>query len=311
MKPTYIFTAVPLSIAIAAAITSCGGGSSSSGSSSSTSTGGTGSYTLAVTDAPVDDAEKVVIQITGVTLKPKGSTEINFEFEEVKSIDFLDLQNGVSENLLSNQSIPAGDYNWVRLQVNAEEDGTMDSYIEFSDTSQREIRVPSGSQTGLKLVSGFTVSENGSSGYTIDFDLRKSLTDPGGTGSVIFKPTLRLVENTSVGSITGTIDASLVTSACADSATEDGSVYAFEGTDVTPTDIQGSNSDPLSSSLVSFADSTYSFTLAFLPVGDYTVAYTCEAQNDDPEAADTITFSQQANATVTANAATEITLSAP
>jgi len=165
---------------------------------------------LNITDAPVDDAEEVVIEFTSVTLLPDEGDEIVFDFiddestpdvdEGVMSIDLLALQGVASQPLVENVEIPAGSYNQIRLGVNAEYDGVMDSYITI-DATQYELRVPSGSQTGLKLNTPFTVAE-GTEGmtvadedavYTIDFDLRKSITDPQGQPGYILKPVLRLV----------------------------------------------------------------------------------------------------------------------
>ena len=67
--------------------------------------------------------------------------------------------------------MPAGDYNWVRLMVSAEQDGVMDSYLTDDNGAQTEIYVPSGSQRGLQLVSGFTVMAGTTTDFTIDFDL--------------------------------------------------------------------------------------------------------------------------------------------
>jgi hypothetical protein len=53
----------------------------------------------------------------------------------------------------------------------------------------RFLLVPSGSETGLKLVSGFTVPSNGVVDYTIDFDLRHAITCPTGQSpACILKP---------------------------------------------------------------------------------------------------------------------------
>jgi hypothetical protein len=69
------------------------------------------------------------------------------------------LTGGQTAELLPDTEVPAGKYNWVRLAVNAEFDNVFDSYA-MTPTGQIELRVPSGSQNGLKLVSGFTVMED-------------------------------------------------------------------------------------------------------------------------------------------------------
>ena len=196
--------------------------------------------------------------------------------------------------------MPAGDYNWVRLMVSAEQDVVMYSYLTDDNGAQTEIYVPSGSQRGLQLVSGFTVMAGTTTDFTIDFDLRKSLTNPNGQDGIKLNPALRLIDNAQYGTITGTIDGNLITETCADASINDGAVYAFTGTDATLADTSGAETDPLTTALVSYDTETaaYTYELGFMPVGDYTLAYTCQNAEDAPEAVDEIMFNGSANVTM-------------
>jgi hypothetical protein len=283
---------------IAALTAACGGGSGSS-TSTSTGTSDSGTFSLAVTDGPVDSAQHVVVEFDGVSIKPADGEVIEFLFDEAKSLDLLALQGSLSEPLVAGESVPAGEYEWIRLHVNATRDGVMDSYIDI-DGSRLELYVPSGAETGLKLVSGFTVAAGGAADFTIDFDLRKSVTNPPGMAdAAILRPALRLVNNMVVGSVAGTIDSTLVSQQCADASLDDGSVYIFSGADATPMDIQGLESDPLVSALVHF-ETDYTYEIGFLAEGDYTVAYTCDAGSDDPAVANDLAFVGAATVSVTA-----------
>lgn len=274
-------------------LAACGGSSS-----------GSGRLSLSVTDAPVDNANQVVVEFTGVTIKPAEGEAVEFDFEEPKSINLLDLQGTLSESLID-ETVAAGEYSWIRLHVNADRDGKLDSFIEFDDGNQLELYVPSGSQTGLKLVSGFTVPVGSNADFTIDFDLRKSITNPVGMqNAVILKPALRIVDNTVVGSIAGSIDATLVSEQCADATLDDGAVYVYSGTDATTADVQGAATDPLVTALVSFSEGNYQYEAGFLPEGSYTIAYTCDAGSDDPEQENTLSFVGTTNLDVTADTET-------
>jgi hypothetical protein len=70
--------------------------------------------------------------------------------------------------VLSTRAFLAG-YEWIKLIVNADRD-EMDSYIELDVGSMRPMWIPSSDETGLKVVSGITVTANGVSAYTLDFD---------------------------------------------------------------------------------------------------------------------------------------------
>lgn len=278
-------------LGFATVLTACGGSGSSS-TSQAQSDGSQGSFSLAVTDAPVDNAIAVVVEFSGVSVKPADGTAIDIIFDEPHRIDLLALQGNVSQEIVTDTPLPAGDYEWIRLHVNAEQDNVIDSYVETDTGAQLELWIPSGSQTGLKLVRGFTVLAGGAVDFTVDFDLRKSIVSPPAVSgkSIMLKPVLRLVDNISAGSISGTVDSALIAEACADPSTELGAVYVFSGADATPMDVSGAGTDPLTTALVSYADDTYGYEVGFLPMGEYTLAYTCDAAMDDPEAVDDLNF---------------------
>lgn len=285
----------PLALTVAiAALSACGGGGSGGGSSTSD----TGTLNLAVTDAPIDGANAVVVEFSGVSIKPVNGPAQDFTFDAVKTIDLLDLQGSLAEPLITDEEVPAGEYEWVRLAVNADEDGILDSYIEMTDGTQVELRVPSGSQTGLKLVSGFTIPAGGIANFTIDFDLRKAIVLPG-SGGAMLKPALRLIDNIMVGTINGTVDPAIISAECADPL-ETGAVYLYSGFDATLADVQGIEGDPLTTALVSDADNpgVYTYEIGFVEAGDYTLVYTCDADIDDPEVADVLDFVGATNVTV-------------
>jgi hypothetical protein len=269
----------------------------------------TGYLSLAVTDAPVDRANKVVVEFTGVEVKPAGHESRSFDYDNPRSIDLLALEGGGSEVLLDGAEVPAGEYEWVRLKVNAVADGVKDSYIELTDGSQHELYVPSGEQTGLKLHNGFAVPAGGAASFTMDFDLRKSVHEPmNAEDSYVLRPTLRIVDNSRIGAIAGSVAAPLATATgCAPA------VYVFEGSGVTPDDVDGAPADPVTTALVKL-DSTsgqYVYRAAFLSEGAYTVSFTCDAGKDDPAVNDTLAFTGTQNASVVANQTTMVNFTSP
>lgn len=282
-------------LATSASLIACGGGSSSNNNDAS------GSFSLSLTDGPVDSANQVVVEFTGVSIKPADGEAIEFTFAEPRRIDLLQLQGTASTALLTDEEVPAGNYEWIRLHVNAEHDGVYDSFIELGDGSQLELRIPSGSQTGLKLVSGFTIGAGSSADFTIDFDLRKSVTNPGGQAGALLKPALRLINNLQVGSVAGTVDANLVAQECDNVDLSSGAVYIFTGADVTPVDMS-STAGPLTSALVSFGeDNEYRYEIGFVPAGSYTLAYTCDSASDVPDTVEALTFVGTSNISVVAD----------
>ncbi len=274
-----------------AAGTGCGGSSDEA----------TGAFTLRITDAPVDRATAVVVEFTGVELQRAGGERENIDFATAISIDLLQTQNGNAETLLANESIPAGDYQWIRLKVNAVQ-GMVDSYIDLEDGSRHPLFVPSGAQSGLQLVRGFTVAQGSLVDFTIDFDLRKSVFAPPGLGgSYILRPALRIVDNNAVGVISGTVFPELLGVDCSPG------VYVYEGANATPGDM-GTQADGASEPLASVrVDEMGTYSVHYVAAGNYTVAFTCDADLDIPEEYNPeVAFPELANVTVTANQTTTV-----
>lgn len=259
----------------------------------------TGRISIAVSDGPVHEASKVCVAFSEIELKGEGpSITVAPDVASVDNINLLDFQGSNAAPLLTNYTIPAGEYQWVRLGVNASRNGSggtgdigddcvgEESYIVTPDGAFN-LYVPSGAQTGLKLVGGFTMPVNGSLDFTAEFDLMKSVTAPPGQDpDMVMRPTIRLVNNAFVGTLTGQVDESFVTpEGCAPS------VYVFND-GVTPNGIvdgEVDENDPVATAMVSgqlndMEMTEYHYTVGFLLAGEYEVAFTCDNENFEPAA---------------------------
>lgn len=291
-------TFAPTAFAAAVMIAGCGTGSDLPGS---------GRMSLSVTDAPVDDANRVVVEFTGVELQPEGGDRLQFTLPAPRRIDLLNLNGGGSAELLQAVGIPTGAYTFIRLQVNASGD-VNESFVETADGGLSPIRIPSGDQRGLQLNGPFQVPASGIANFVIDFDLRKSLrAPPGQNGTFLMRPVLRIVDSDAVGTISGSVANEL---AAAEGCTP--VVYVYAGSDYLPGD-EGSITAPLTSTMVSLDETlgTYRYTAAFLPPGAYTAAFTCDAALDDPETDDDVVFVSPTNATVVDGQTTTVDFAAP
>lgn len=268
----------PLAMLITAVLTACSGG------------GGDEALTtrlnLNMVDAPIDDASEVWVQFSGIEMQgPDG--RIAESFTPAKKINLLAQTGGNSAPLLTNFELTAGDYQWIRLQVDTESD--LDTYFVDKNGLSHELEIPSSAQTGLKLNNGFTLAQGGRADFTIDFDVRHSLVQSGAEYKL--KPVLRLVDNLQVGTVQGTVAQALIQAHC--DTDETGAVYLYRNGVVAPNvdDIGGSGDQPLSSANVILSnDNTYQFTIGFIESGIYTVAWTCDAELDDPQSNDAVNF---------------------
>lgn len=255
-----------------------------------------GAVTINMTDAPVDGAAEVVVVFTGVELHRTNGQTVTLDFTSPKSIDLIKLQGGVTGALTQDSAVPAGDYDWMRLKVRASQNSQGESYIKLLDGTQYPLWIPSGAETGLKLVRGFTVAQGSTTRLLIDFDLRKSVhAPPGQDPNYILRPALRLLDQIQVGQLAATVDlAALATSQLGAGATVqscNGGLYLFAGGTATPDDQDGNAADgadpvvylPLAYDGVNTSITT---TIPFIEVGTYTVAATCDFDVDAADADD-------------------------
>lgn len=304
-------------IALAAAtalLSACGGSSDSD----AVAPAQTGDVSFSMTDAPADDLQKVQLTVHAVSFKPAEGKAQYHELDEPLVIDnLLDLQGTASTVILPRTTVPAGRYNWVRLHVLGGADNT---YVVDDLGGEYDLYVP-GQQNGsekvrhVQLVSGFVVPVNGEVNFTLDVDLRRAITKPAnGKGYYLLRPAIRMVDNSEVGVISGTIadslinDASCTTNMESDSL-EGNAVYLYNNFDADTGDIyldeQGQPADtsnPLTTANVVYNGETdsYQYVIGFVPAGDYTVAFTCQALDDDPETDQTLVFPAERNISVTA-----------
>jgi hypothetical protein len=289
---------IPLALLVLA-LSACGSSGGSEGDAE-------GQLSLSITDAPVDGANSVVVQFSGVAFKREGAAAEIVEnlMPSPRQLDLLQYQEGRAALLLDGVILPAGSYEWIRLIVDNEAN-VRDSYLVQATGEECELRVPSGAESGLKLNRGFTLPADGSVALTIDFDLSKSVhAPPGQSGDALdcsqaylLRPTLRIVDDANVGAITGTVDSALVTQDCLPK------VYIFSGGDVLPQDIDGdaASVEPEVVAAVTIENGSvaYDYRAAFISPGTYTAAFTCG--DDDPGLADELSFLGSQNVTVQAN----------
>jgi len=213
-------------------------GCGSGGSGGVTSPGGTGTVRMSLTDAPAD-YDSIVLDIREVAVHRDGPDDAGWSTVSTPDsmFDLLLLRNGVFTNMGS-AVVPAAHYTQVRLILGS------GSYVVVRG-ERHDLTVPSGLQTGLKLVGGFDVPDGGLVDVGIDFDAAQSV-HATGNGKYMLKPTARVQVVATTGSITGVVspaDSASSVSAVRDSATVASTVTGAGG----------------------------AFTLALLPAGLYDV----------------------------------------
>ena len=160
----------------------------------------TGTVVVRLTDAPSDDIQSATIWVSQVALFPGPVILSSAE----ASFGLLTLQNGVTVEL-ADQEVPTGNYTQPRLIVDSAR-VVLAPGKTFSDGSTTaSLRVPSGSESGLKVNFGGRVSvTSGETVLLIDFDVSRSFVfqgPPGSPNGVSFKPVLHASVMNVAGSI--------------------------------------------------------------------------------------------------------------
>jgi hypothetical protein len=285
----------------------CGGGDGGG-------SGGTGTLSLSLTDAPVknEDIAEVIVCFTDVIIHPSGGDpnieeDVRNEDGSCREINLKELTNGNSV-LLGEFDIPAGDYSWIRLDIDPDNTVIVEREVlgepDEVDASNPDKIHPSAlldcsscDESHLKLNRNFTIDSTGVIGFTIDFDLQKSLTlqlpqseKPRPDMAYKLRPTLRILDTelastfiwgsvTDINSIEGT-------------TLTDCRVYTYTGdmNMVKPDDICNAGcmegltpgDRPLNIALVEGpAVGPFDYRTGSLLPGTYTLALFCEA--DDPD----------------------------
>ena len=168
-----------------------------------------GSIVLKVTDSPfpIELIEDVGLTITKVVVmeSEEDSASSHVLFDDTISISLNDLRNGITEEL-SNVEVPPGYYNQIRVFVT-------DTYIKLYDYDVFELKVPSGSSSGIKIKINPAVRVEGglTTELLLDFDVSKSfvlkgnMNTPAGIKGFNFKPVIRAVNNTVAGRLAGIV----------------------------------------------------------------------------------------------------------
>jgi hypothetical protein len=168
-------------------LVSCSGG----GGGASGTAGGT---TFWVTDGPTKNAYQAVyitIVEVEVNYEDDGWLPPLTDLDLPLQLELLTLTNGARAQL-GIVDLEPGHYNQMRLKLSVEEGA---NFVIDSEDNIIDLKVPSGGQTGVKLVNGFDITGD-STDIVLDFDAHKSVhAHPAGkTDKWILRPTIKVVE---------------------------------------------------------------------------------------------------------------------
>lgn len=272
-------SSVTTTLLLAVGVAACG--------ESTVSPEGTAHVRVLLTDAPIDYIDAAWVDIGAVQLVPaadEGGGIVTLSEDGTDGpVDLLTLQDAATE-LLADAEIEAGAYTQLRLIVESASVTLVDGYEFVDGSTEKDLFVPSGAQTGIKLLLGAADGDGDGEGdgdgglvlsgdmvLVVDFDVSESFViqgnpeTPAGIHGMLFKPTLRVVVEDVSGTISGTVSTEL-----SDTEVEDLSVTARLDGDESAADFQ-------TTTVSGLTDVDGAYTLHFVAPGSYWVKVAVES----------------------------------
>ncbi|HEY5810747.1 MAG TPA: DUF4382 domain-containing protein [Povalibacter sp.] len=239
-------------------------------------------------DAPADTTvSNVVVDVAGVEFRRSDGTTEKLEFTQAERKDLLD---NSAFRMFTNETLGEGTYTGVRLLL---EDNDANRVTRV-DGRQFPLNIAEGEYAEVDLT--VVKDESSHDDLALSLDLRKSLSFNDDNDEYTLTPALRSTPADKAAQISGNVD---IRCSAGSSLAQGGAVYLFTGADIEPNDI-GSAVVPYATAAV-IADqfsgfSTYS--LRYLTPGDYTIAVTCNGDEDEASVDNDIDFVGTANVSV-------------
>lgn len=252
---------------VAATLGACGGGGGSTPAPAPVATMGT--LNVAMTDAPACGFDAVNVTVAKVRVNKSataGESEsgwTDITLATPKKVNLLNLTNGVLETL-GQTSLEAGQYNQLRLVLDANASGTANTVVVSGTKTEQALETPSAVQSGIKLVGGFTVEAGGRADVVIDFDACKSVVSRG-KGAYALKPVVKMLP-AAINGISGVVSPTLLGSNVTVSAQQNGSIVSATTPNATTGEFLLSRLAPGNYDVVITADNSAAAVIGAVPV---------------------------------------------
>ena len=261
-----------------------------------------GTITLAFSDAPIDEVEEVLLVVDTITFRRSAGDDVIVESFTIPDLNLVDAETfdidlldypGVSQlDVITDLELENGSYSSIVLDII---DGNINqSYVRDND-GVKELNASS----SQLVLPGISVS-GGVQGFTIEFSLAQSLQYLSASESYVLTNEGIRVEDSDSGSISGRVETELfdLDSPCDTKADPlaGNRIYLYSGINLGSNNLAdvftSSSSETIPDDAIApFAvadvievqgSPTANYIFGFIPEGQYTLVFSCEAEDDDP-----------------------------
>lgn len=259
---------------------------------------------LGFSDAPLDDVSEVWLEVDRITFSRTGSDDVVVETFTISELGLTDAESfqldlmsyqGINQLVvITGLELAVGTYSEIVLDVL---DGDVNlSHVLENDGAQRELNVDS----SQLVLPGMTVSST-DEGYTVEFSLGQSLVFNSSDDSYELTTNgIRVEQTETTAVLKGTIDPDLfdLVAPCDTKVDPEAGnrVYLYEGTNLAVVSLAdvytaASSITPPDAAIAPYTvmapvenslNGDWEYTFGYLPAGDYTLVFSCDAVDDDP-----------------------------
>ena len=235
------------------------------------------------TDPPADpEISAVQANLLGLEFRKGDSTTTTLEFRDGEIVDLLDLQDADPLRLFTNEELPVGTYTGVRLLFDPDQDQSRVT----TSVGDTRLRLAAGAFTAVN----FTVEDEKESReeFTLMLDLRQSLSFDEANDRYTLTPVLRSVRTADAARVEGSVS---VVCPVGTVLRDEGAIYLYTGRNVQADDLDGADAEPFATTgVIDSGAAVARYALRFLPVGNYTLAFTCQGDEEVPGSSENLDF---------------------
>lgn len=182
---------------------------------SDSSSSSTGTLSLGISDAASNDYKALYVTVKEVQVHLGGTDENNWSTVATPNTTYnlLSLVNGVIGQM-GLSYLETGTYTQMRLIIGSSPDTSSNvlgqshpfaNYVIDGSNQYHELKIPSGYQTGIKLVHQFEIIEGITTELILDFDAEKCVVRSGSSGNWLMNPTIKVIGTLNKAIVSGAV----------------------------------------------------------------------------------------------------------